>query len=931
MRTLLKTLCVTLALALAALALPAGVFALGQDVDINETNFPDRIFRNWLLDEGNLNGMGADGVLTSVELAQITALDLSDLGIGDLTGIGHFAALEQLNVNNNRLASLDLRQNTRLRSLYCATNVLEHLDVTGCPELVDLNCERNRLTSLDLSGNPKLVQLYCRHNSLEQLDVSRNPELVFIETFDNSLTSFDCTMLKKLEFLHIDYNKLTTLDMSSNPALAGNGFVAANNHLTSLVLPDVPGMTVEAEVFYEQNPLTGYDNVEWYLDPSFTRPVSPEDVLPANGQTLFARWVPNPYTVYYRPNGGQGSMEPQPAVYGTSFALTPNAFTRTGYTFASWHTYSDGVGGVTYLDGAVVENLAGKNSSRTAVYLYAQWLPNTYTIHFDAGSGEGTMEDITATYDKSVTLPNNAFTNTEGVFLGWVQSDSADQPEYFAGQSVRNLTAENGGSVTFYPVWKPLSAIKDSFQAALDTLKGSYSSADYYNEDWALIENAYNTAKTAIDTATAEQVESLQQTLNEAAQAMSAVPTRTARAEELAQHWTAQFASILGELNAPVSMADRVDRQADVGDALRGSAASALAAHSQLSDPASALAAANEARALLESQLTRLQAMERALGWMGQAEDWYGKPMSEATSGTVDELAALEQSLSALDADTRFFCDPAAVSSISEKARLAREKQEALKELEAEYARLTQWDYTEQNLKLLDETADALRREIETAEASGMPAALLVGGKVQLEQVDPIPKASSVTVWPTAAPLTKGQALSASALTGGKADVPGTFAWKEPDARPQSGGSFTVVFTPSDTRRYKPAEQAVQLTVQEPPATPSPLPTPVPTPVVTPAPTAAPGSAATPVPLKPAATPAPTATPAPSASPTPSPSAAPSASPVPESTPAGTPSVDADEPAAGGALPGFALPLLVLGTAAVIAAVVLVVRARRRP
>lgn len=81
MRTLLKALCVTLALALAALALPAGVFALGQDVDINETNFPDKIFRNWLLDKGNLNGMGADGVLTSVELAQITALDLSDLGI----------------------------------------------------------------------------------------------------------------------------------------------------------------------------------------------------------------------------------------------------------------------------------------------------------------------------------------------------------------------------------------------------------------------------------------------------------------------------------------------------------------------------------------------------------------------------------------------------------------------------------------------------------------------------------------------------------------------------------------------------------------------------------------------------------------------------------------------------------------------------------
>lgn len=157
MRTLLKTLCVTLALALAALALPAGAFALGQDVDINETNFPDQIFRGWLLDKGNLNGMGADGVLTSGELAQITVLDLSDLGIGDLTGISHFTALKQLNVNNNRLTSLDVSKNTRLTSLYCATNALEHLDVTGCPELVDLNCERNRLTELNLAGNLKLV------------------------------------------------------------------------------------------------------------------------------------------------------------------------------------------------------------------------------------------------------------------------------------------------------------------------------------------------------------------------------------------------------------------------------------------------------------------------------------------------------------------------------------------------------------------------------------------------------------------------------------------------------------------------------------------------------------------------------------------------------------------------------------------------------
>ena len=65
-------------------------------------------------------------------------------------------------------------------------------------------------------------------------------------------------MLKKLEFLHIDYNKLTTLNMSGNPALKDSGFVAANNHLDTLVLPNIPDFTVDAEVFYEQNPRTGF-------------------------------------------------------------------------------------------------------------------------------------------------------------------------------------------------------------------------------------------------------------------------------------------------------------------------------------------------------------------------------------------------------------------------------------------------------------------------------------------------------------------------------------------------------------------------------------------------------------------------------------------------------------------------------------------------
>lgn len=889
MRTLLKTLCVTL-------ALPAGAFALEQAVAVTETNFPDQIFRGWLLDKSNLNGAGADGLLTGEELASITAMDLSRRDIQSLEGIEYFTALESLNVSNNRLTSLN---------------------VSGCPELVDLNCERNRLTELNLSRNTKLVQLYCRHNSLTQLDVSRNLELVFIETFDNSLTSFDCSMLKKLEFLHIDYNRLTTLNMSGNPALKDSGFVAANNPLNTLVLPNIPNFTVDADVFYEQNPRTGYDNVEWYLDAAHTRPVAPGDKLPANGQTLYARWVPNPYTVYYRANGGQGTMEPQSAVYGASFALTPNAFTRTGYTFDHWSTYSDGVGGRVFENGATVQDLAGRNSSRTAVYLYAQWRPNTYTIRFS----EGAAGDISAKYGESVALPADGPTADGMAFLGWSTKENDSQPEFFAGQPVRDLTAEDGGVVTLYPVWISHDEIQSSYREALRALVAGYSKDDYYTDDWNDIEAAAQTAESAIAAAGDDQ-SAMQQALNDAAKAMSTVPTCTARAEEIARAWQTGHAAILGKLNEPVSMAELDSCKTGADQAIADAAVDALKDKSPLSAPDNARAAA-QALDLLAAPLARLQAMNSALGWMAQARSWYSMPAADVTSSTAAALDGLVQALDGLDTEARFFCDPAAVSSVSEKARLAREKAEALDELDREYARLIQWEYTEQNKQLLDDTAAALRREIEAAEAAGMPGALLVAGKVNLEQVPPIPKTPAVTAWPAAAPLTRGQALKASALTGGKADVPGSFAWKEPDARPQAGGSFTVVFTPQDARRYETVEQQVQLTVQDPPVSTAPAaPAATPAPAVTPSP--APAATPAPATAKPSPTPAPTAAPEATATPSPSPSPAPSA--VPESTSsAGQASGNGTS---GGA--GFALPLLAAGGAALLIAALLVLRARRR-
>ena len=73
-------------------------------------------------------------------------------------------------------------------------------------------------------------------------------------------------------------------------------------------------------------------------------------------------------TVTFFPNGGVGSMLPQSSA--TDSALSPNAFTRDGYTFVGWNTDPLGDSGSGYASQAVYgfEEFGSD-------YLYAQWIP----------------------------------------------------------------------------------------------------------------------------------------------------------------------------------------------------------------------------------------------------------------------------------------------------------------------------------------------------------------------------------------------------------------------------------------------------------------------------------------------------------------------------------------------------------------------------
>ncbi|MCL2066738.1 MAG: InlB B-repeat-containing protein [Treponema sp.] len=75
--------------------------------------------------------------------------------------------------------------------------------------------------------------------------------------------------------------------------------------------------------------------------------------------------------------------------------------------------------------------------------------------------------------------------------------------------------------------------------------------------------------------------------------------------------------------------------------------------------------------------------------------------------------------------------------------------------------------------------------------------------------------ADPTVTWPVAAAITYGQQLSASALTGGASDVPGTFAWTDGTIVPAVANSgYSVTFTPDDTN-YNTLWQIVAITVNK--------------------------------------------------------------------------------------------------------------------
>ena len=126
----------------------------------------------------------------------------------------------------NRLSSVDVANMPALRILGLQDNQIEALDPTELPACQGIDAGLNRLTAIDVSRNPELVELYVNDNRIESLDTSANPKLKYLRCQNNLLHELDTTANPLLRHLYATGNPLKSIralapgQANANPSMS---------------------------------------------------------------------------------------------------------------------------------------------------------------------------------------------------------------------------------------------------------------------------------------------------------------------------------------------------------------------------------------------------------------------------------------------------------------------------------------------------------------------------------------------------------------------------------------------------------------------------------------------------------------------------------------------------------------------------------------
>ena len=365
------------------------------DVAIDESNFPDAAFREYVKQYDK----DGDGALSIAELAAVTNMEPSFKNITSLQGIEFFTSLIYLNCSMNKLTSLDLSKNIALVNLYCYNNQLTSLDLTNNTALTHLMCNDNKITSLDLNSNNALISVNCSNNQLTTLSVNNKTSLTFLNCRKNQLTSLDVSGNTALTTFNGTIQTIHLL-----PWWPEYNINVRDPYIDGTKIKDVSGATcigttmkdytAGGTVTYKYD--CGNGNV---LDVSliFDLPSTTRSITYKDAMNHFDSWKAD-YTAPNSYNEGIGVLLP----------TADNIEEKEGHTFAGWYDNENFTGNpITEIEPAATGDKI----------LYAKWEANQYTVTFKDWNGN-VLKTEQVTYGTAATAPADP-TREGHTFVGW--------------------------------------------------------------------------------------------------------------------------------------------------------------------------------------------------------------------------------------------------------------------------------------------------------------------------------------------------------------------------------------------------------------------------------------------------------------------------------------------------------------------------------
>jgi len=143
----------------------------------------------------------------------------------------------------------------------------------------------------------------------------------------------------------------------------------------------------------------------------------------------------------YKANGDSITLD----VIDGEKIIKPENPSKEGYTFKGY-----------FADSGLTTQVDFTQPVTANLTIYTKWQINTYKVKFNSNTGSGTMAELSFEYNEQKALTLNGFTKTGYTFKGWAQTPTGNVM-YTDGQSVKNLSVENGAVIDLYAIWEAIT------------------------------------------------------------------------------------------------------------------------------------------------------------------------------------------------------------------------------------------------------------------------------------------------------------------------------------------------------------------------------------------------------------------------------------------------------------------------------------------